>query len=90
MSNISSDYLKKEDENIPIYKYNQSINMINNISTNPKYLDKDFYFRITIAWIVLIILVLAILLILYFFRKARKSIEYIDDIEEISRIVNIR
>ena len=46
MSNISSDYLKKEDENIPIYKSNQSINKINNISANPKYLGKDFYFRI--------------------------------------------
>ena len=92
VSNISLNYIKKEDESIPIYnKHKQSINKINSISINPKYLDNDFYFRIIICWIVLIIVVLVILIILYFWRKERERIECInDDLEEISRIVNIR
>ena len=90
VSYISSDSLKKENENIPIYfaKFNQSMTKIN---ANSKYSDNDFYFRITIAWIVLLIVVLVILLKLYFSKKARERIEYIhEDPEEISRIVNIR
>ena len=91
VSNISSNYIKKEDESIPIYKHKQSINKTNSISINPKNLDNDFYFRISICWIVLIIVVLVILIILYFSRKERERIKCInDDLEEISRIVNIR
>jgi ABC-type multidrug transport system fused ATPase/permease subunit len=88
LSKISSDYLKNEEKSFQKYydKFNKSINLI-----NQKYSDNDFYYRITLAWIILLIVVLAILLIFYLSRKVRNRFEYVtDDLEELSRIVNIR
>ena len=87
LSNISSDYIKIEEKSFQndFVKFNKSINII-----NQKYPNNDFYYRITLAWIIMLIVVLAILLIIHLYRKKRNKFEYVSDDQEELRIVNIR